>query len=111
MGIWRISLIGSWGSSSSILKVVIYSATIAAMMFFAFLESKLKRELTDSAIQPTKFVSDIGILNSLAERMKRERVLKGMPKQALFKFRMVVALKVLFFVILIAEVLLLQRPN
>jgi hypothetical protein len=92
-----------------ILKVVTYCTTIAAAMFFAFWELRLKRQLTDSAIQPVERVSDLGIMNDLSERMRRERVLRELPKQRLFKFRMVVMFKFLFVAILIAEVLILQK--
>ncbi len=78
-------------------------------MFFAFWEDRLKRQLTDSATKPVEWVSDLGIMHDLAERMRRERVLRDLPRQALRKFRMVVILKFLFVAILIAEVLILQR--
>ena len=92
-----------------ILKVVIYSATIAAALFFGFWELKLKRQLTDGAFQPSKNVGDFGALNDLSERMQRERILRGLPKQVLLKFKMVVGLKFLFLAILIVEVIFLQK--
>ena len=92
-----------------ILKVVTYGATIAVAMFFAFWELRLKRQLTDSAMQSVERVSDLGIMNDLSERMRREQVLRDLPKQALFKFRIVVTLKFLFVAILIAEVVILQK--
>ena len=78
-------------------------------MFFAFWELRLKRQLTDSAMQSSERVSDIGIMNDLSERMKRERVLRDLPRHALSKFRMVVMFKFLFVAILIVEVILLQK--
>ncbi len=78
-------------------------------MFFGFWEDRLKRQLTDSAMKPLVWVSDVGIMHDLKERMRRERVLRHLPKQALFKFRMVVVFKLLFVAILIAEVIILQR--
>jgi hypothetical protein len=92
-------------------KVVLYCATIAAALFFAFWELKLKRQLTDGALQPLKSVSDMGISNDLSERMKRERLLRSLPRQMRFKLRMVVGLKFLFVAILIVEVILLQKPK
>lgn len=92
-----------------ILKVVTYCATIAAAMFFAFWELRLKRQLTDDAVRPVERVSDLGVMNDLSERMRREQVLRDLPKQALFKLRMVVALKFLLVAILILEVIILQR--
>jgi hypothetical protein len=65
--------------------------------------------LTDSATKPVERVSDFGIMHDLSERMRRERVLRDLPRQALFKLRMVVILKLLFVAVLIAEVLILQR--
>lgn len=92
-----------------ILKVVTYCATIAAAMFFAFWELRVKRQLTDGAVRPVERVSDLGVMNDLSERMRREQVLRGLPKQALFKLRMVVALKFLLVAILILEVIILQK--
>ncbi len=91
-----------------ILKVVIYSVTILAAMFFGFWELRLKEQLTDSAFQPSKMVSDFGAFN-LSERIKREQILRDLPKEAKSKYRKVVMLKFLFVAILIAEVIILQR--
>jgi hypothetical protein len=92
-----------------ILKVVTYSATIAAAIFFAFWELRLKRQLTDGEARPVERVSDPGVINDLSERMRREQALRYLPKQALFKLRMIVVLKFLLVAILIAEVIILQR--
>ena len=92
-----------------ILKVVTYCATIAAAMLFAFWELRLKRQLTDGAVRPVERVCDLGVINDLSERMRREQALRDLPKQALFKLRMVVVLKFLLVAILIAEVIVLQR--
>lgn len=89
-------------------KVITYSVTIAAAMFFAFWELRLKRQLTDSAVQPTEKVIDFGVIN-LSERIRREQALRDLPRQALFKFRMVVMFKFLFVALLIAEVVIIQR--
>lgn len=94
-----------------IFKVVTYCTTIAAAMFFAFWELRLKRQLTDSAMRPLQGVSDLGIMGDLSERMRREQVLRSLPKHALFKFRMIVMLKFLFVAILIAEVIILQNAR
>ncbi len=77
-------------------------------MFFAFRELRIKQQLTDDAPQPPVNVSDMGILNDLKEKMRREQYLRGLPKQALVKYRRAIMLKFLFFAILIAEVILLQ---
>lgn len=91
-------------------KVVIYCVTIAAAMFFAYWERKLKLQLTDEAVQPVKYVSDLGMLHSLKESLRRERFLRGLPAQLKFKYRMAVGLKFLFLAILIIEVIILQKP-
>ena len=89
-------------------KVITYSVTIAAAMFFASWELRLKRQLTDSVGQPSKMVSDFGVI-SLRERLRREQILRDLPSEEKFKYRMVVMFKFLFVAILIAEVIVLQR--
>ena len=79
-------------------------------MFFAYWELRLKRQLTDDALHPRGTFGDFEILTDFSERAKRERILRGLPKRALFKFRMVVRLKFLFAAIFIVEVILLQKP-
>jgi hypothetical protein len=91
------------------LKVVVYFGTISAAFFFGFWELNLKRQLTDGALRPSKGSIDVGVLDDLAERMKRERLLRSLPRQTLFKIRIVVGLKFLFVAIFLAEVLFLQR--
>jgi hypothetical protein len=94
-----------------ILKVVIYSATIAAFMFFGFWELRIKQQLTDEAPQLPESVVDRGVLDDLTERMKREQYLRSLPKQALVKYRRVVMLKFLFFAILFAEMIYFQMSK
>ena len=91
-----------------ILKVVIYGVTILAAMLFGFWELRLKEQLTDSAVQPSKMVSDFGAIN-LSERLKREEILRGLPKETKSKYRKVVMFKFLFVAMLIAEVIIFQR--
>jgi hypothetical protein len=91
------------------LKVFTYCATIAAAMFFAFWELRLKRKLTDGAMSPVERVSDLGIMNDLSERMRREQILRDLPTQARSTLRMVVVFKFAFVAILIAEVIIFQR--
>ncbi len=93
------------------LRIVIYIATIAAAFFFAFWEQKLKERLTDGDFRPSKNPGDFGVLNDLSERMQRERILGGLPQQALRKLKLVVSLKFLFLALLIAEVIFLQKPR
>jgi hypothetical protein len=93
------------------LKLFIYALTAALAMFFAFWELRLKRQLTDSAATPNTRPSEFGVINDLSERMNRERVLADLPRETLTKFRAVVALKFLFVVMLIVEVIILQKPK
>jgi hypothetical protein len=93
------------------LRIVIYSATIAAAFFFGFWELKLKRQLTDRDFRPSENPGDFGVLNDLSERMQRERILRGLPQQVLRKFRLVASLKFLFFALLVVEVIFLQKPR
>lgn len=68
------------------LKALTYSVTILAAVFFGFWELKLKNQLTDTAVQPPKMVSDFGVVD-LSDRLRRERALRDLPKQTLFKLR------------------------
>ena len=91
-----------------ILKALTYSVTILVAMFFGFWELRLKEQLTDTGVQPSRMVSDLGPVY-LSDRLRRERALRDLPKQALFKLRAVVMLKFLFVAALVAEVIVLQR--
>ena len=93
----------------SIFKVITYCVTFAAAMFFAFWKNRLKRRLTDAAISSLKLVSDLGIFNDIKEELKREEALRDLPKQQLFKYRVVNLCTFLFFVMLVVEVLVLQK--
>jgi hypothetical protein len=93
-----------------LVKVIIYSATILAVVFFAFWELRLKRQLTDGISPDSGMVSESGFIHDLSKRMERERVLRSLPKEKLVKFRRVVALKFLLVALLIIEVFVLQRP-
>jgi hypothetical protein len=80
-------------------------------MFFGFWELRLKRHLTDPAVQPPQGAVDGGVIDALSERMQRERIMRSLPKEKLRTYRKVMILKILCFVCLIIEVLLLQRPS
>ncbi len=90
-------------------KASLYFLTIAGMFFFAFWERKLKHQLTDDLLERRENVSDFDSFYGIREDMRRERILKCLPREVLFNLRVVVSLKFLFFVILIAEVIFLQR--
>jgi hypothetical protein len=90
------------------LKSFIYVTTIALMMFFGFWELRLKRRLTESALQPPQGVTGLGVLGALSGRMQRERIMSSLPKEKLRTYRRVMLLKLLCFASLIIEVLILQ---
>ena len=94
-----------------ILKCIIYSITLGLAFYFAYWELRLKEELTDKKLTDNEWggISDPTILGDFAERMRRERVLNSLPKEARAKFNRAVALKFLFIGLLIVEVLVLQR--
>jgi hypothetical protein len=92
------------------LKDAVNCVTLSTAMFFALWELKLKRELTDGLPKPSENVSDLGILSDLHERLRRERFLRGLPRQARSKLKIVASLKFLFVVVLIIEVFVLQKP-
>jgi hypothetical protein len=92
-----------------IFKVILYLLTIGCAFFFGFLEMKMKRQLTESLLQDDRRASEMSLLNDVSQRMKRERLLKSLPPEALVPFRRVVILKFLFAAILVIEVLVLQH--
>jgi hypothetical protein len=84
-------------------------SNVDSTFFFAFMELRLKRQLTDDAPRPFVNASDFGIVNDVSDRLRRERVLASMPQQLRARVRMIVGLKFLCLWILVFEVLLLQR--
>jgi hypothetical protein len=92
-----------------VLKIALYSATSIGAFLFAFMELRLKRKLTDDTPAPLANAIDFGILDDLSDRVRRERVLASLPRQARSRLRVIVGLKFLCVLILITEVLLLQR--
>ncbi len=93
-----------------IFKIALYSLTTAGAAIFGFWEMKLKNQLTEDALKGQyEGVSDLGIFNDLSNSMKRERFLKTLSLEELFKYRVAVSLKFICVAALIAEILLLQR--
>jgi hypothetical protein len=93
------------------LKIVIYSATVVAAMFFAFLELRLKDQLTDKVSPKPTALIESGFTAVLSKRMERERALRALPRAETARFRKVVALKFLFVALLVIEVIVLQQPR
>jgi hypothetical protein len=90
-------------------KVILYLLTIGCAFFFAFLEVKMKHRLTDNLLEDDQRPSEMGVLNDISTRMKRERLLKGLAPDVLVPFKRVVTLKFLFMAIFVIEVIVLQR--
>jgi hypothetical protein len=92
-------------------KAALYTLTIGSAFFFAFWEWKLRRQLTDEALKrQSESVSDYSDPSySVRKEARRERILKSLPPEALFKFKVIASLKFLFAAILIVEVIFLQR--
>jgi len=90
-------------------KIALYIFTAAASFFFGFWELKLKSQLTAGVAEEDKFVSEYGVINDLRLRMKRERFLRELPRETLFKYKLVLILKFFFVALLIAEVIVFQR--
>ena len=91
------------------LGIALCIVTLAAALFFAFRELKLKSELTAGIAEEDKFVSEYGVANDLRLRMKREHYLKQLPREKLSKYKLAVTLKFFFVALLIVEVITLQR--
>jgi len=93
------------------LKIVIFVPTIAATLFFASLERKLKNQLTDEALdQQPESISDVqDTFYNMRREMRRQRILNSLPPESRSKYKWVVALKFLLFAIFIVEVFVLQR--
>ena len=94
-----------------VLKCIVYSVTIVLAMYFGYWELRLKAQLTDKELTDKEWggISDPTILGDFAERIRRELVLKTLPKKARAKFNRAVALKFLFLALLVIEVLVLQN--
>jgi hypothetical protein len=92
-----------------LLKSMLYFFTVSATLFFAYLEWKIKQEVTEGAMPNNERVSDIGLWNDFSKRIVRERILQNLPREKLHKYRTAVALKFLFAAFLVVEVLVLQR--
>ena len=90
-------------------KVALYLLTFAGALYSAYWEERIKRELTDGAVEQRVNVSDIGFLNDLLNEIRRERYLYRLPPDTLRKYRRVVQLKFLFAGVLILEVIFLHK--
>lgn len=93
------------------IKIALCLLTLGIAFFFAFWELRLRRRLTDEALeQQRESVSDHSdVLYDIRRDIRRERILKSLPCDVLFKLRVVVSLKFLFLAILLFEVILLRR--
>ncbi|UWZ82384.1 hypothetical protein [Occallatibacter riparius] len=91
-------------------KIALYVLTIGAAFFCAFWERRRRLRLTDEPLElQHQDVSDYGALYVIKEEIRRERILKSLPRETLAKLRLVGCLKFLFLAVLAIEVVLLQR--
>jgi len=89
-------------------KSVVYVLTIASLFLFGFWEMQVRRRLTEKGAK-RESVAKFGALSGISNEIRRELFLESLPSEVLLKLRVIRSLKILFFVILIIEVLVLQR--
>ncbi len=93
-----------------VFKIVLYIVTLAATFFFAIRERKLKEELTDEILRRQREnVSDFDSFYEIRKDIKRERILRDLPRRAKSKLNMAIGLKFLFGLAFCIEILILQR--
>lgn len=93
-----------------VFKIVLYIMTLAATLFFAFRERKLKAELTDELLEhQSENVNDFDSVYEIRRDIRRERILRDIPNGAKSKLNIAIGLKFLFGVAFCIEILLLQR--
>jgi hypothetical protein len=94
-----------------VFKAALYIATLASAFFFGGWEFNLRRRLTEEALeQQHESVSDYSdITYGIKSEIRRELILRGLPREELFKMRVLASLKFLFIAILVIEVIFLQR--
>jgi hypothetical protein len=90
------------------LKTVVYGLTTAAMFFFAIWELQIRRKLTDGVLQSDEIPPNFGFSSDFSKEINRERILRSLSRERLFKYRSVKVLKFVFFALLFVEVLVLQ---
>jgi hypothetical protein len=93
------------GEASLVVKGVVYSLTIALLLYATYCEQKLKDYLIDEADQDTNVI-DSGII---AEQFRRARVLGNVPREKKAGLRRIVIARFVFFLLLIVEVVIFQR--
>ena len=90
-------------------KGVTYTVTLALALLCAFWELRMKRQLSDKAIEASGYKNASGSLNDMSEKIERERLLSTVPKEDLKALRAIVVLKFVFVAVLIVEVIVLQK--
>jgi hypothetical protein len=93
-----------------VFRILIYALTLAAALFFAFWEMKIRRTSTDEILDRQERVSDYADYSyDIRREIRRERVFRHLPREVIFKLRIVAGLKIVFAVLFVLEVLILQR--
>ena len=92
-------------------KATLYILTIVSMFFFAGWEMRLRRRLTDEALeQQHESVREYPFtLSTIQDEFRRESILNRLPPEALSTYRVLVILKFLFLAALVVEVIVLQK--
>jgi len=92
-------------------KAALFVLTFGCALFFAGWAMREKRRLTVEALeQQHESVSDYcEVFYDIKKDIRRERILRSLPPQALSKYRVLGILQFVFLAMLVLEVILLQR--
>ena len=87
-------------------KSALVVLTLAVAMFFGFWELRIKRQMTDDALDREETMSDYSdVLYDMRRDIRRESILRNLPPESRSRLRVVLSLKLIFVGILIIEVL------
>ena len=87
-------------------KSALVVLTLAVAMFFGFWELRIKRQMTDDALDREETVSDYSDVSyDMRRDIRRESILRNLPPEPRSRLRVVLSLKLIFVGILIIEVL------
>ena len=87
-------------------KSALVVLTLAVAMFFRFWELRIKRQMTNDALDREETVSDYSdVLYDMRRDIIRESILRNLPPESRSRLRVVLSLKLIIVGILIIEVL------